>query len=153
MSSGYRPPSTTPRGAWALHIHAVRRERGWSQTRGFREARNNGLPLGAESRSAYISIDMGKRQPRPEELPALVATYGALPDKEVPAPTEIETGEPSLAGAIRALTDELRAMRQERGRIADLEQTVAGLTARLLAVERATSREREAPPVGAGSGR
>lgn len=123
MSSGYRPPSSAPTGAWARHIHAVRRERGWSQTRGFEKARENGLPLGERSRSAYIAIDMGERQPTPAEVPALIATYGA-PSEE---PEQIETAAPEgtavLVAMFSAFLDELREDRRVRQeQIAELIQ-------------------------------
>lgn len=71
-----------------------------------------------------------------------------------PAPVEEgQSGDPALAAAIRALTDELQEMRRERGRVADLELTVAGLTERLLVVEREALRAPVPPRVEAGSGR
>lgn len=119
MSSGYRPPSSAPVGAWATHIHAKRRERGWSQTRGFEVAREHGLPLSDRSRSAYIAIDMGKRQPTAAELPALIATYGKpepVPEYNDTGPAISEAGEIAAAireqtAVIRELLDEIRGTR------------------------------------------
>lgn len=108
MGTGYRPPSREPQGRWARHIHAKRREWGWSQTRGF-EAVREGLGLGEKSRSAYIPIDEGKRQPTPDEERALIAVYGVPEEPPEPEPTRDD-----LAGSIRELAEAIRQERAER---------------------------------------
>lgn len=110
----YRPPSQPPKGAWARHIHAVRRERDWSQTQGFEHARE-GLHLGPKSRNAYIALDMGTRDPNPDEEEALAAVYGWPPEDESPAEVP-EGSDPilTLATAITGLTQELRAARLQQ---------------------------------------
>lgn len=91
MGTGYRPPSKEPKGRWARHIHAKRREFGWSQTRGF-EAVREGMGLSEKSRAAYIAIDMGDRQPTAAEETVLIAVYG-IPEE----PAQKEAG-PALSG-------------------------------------------------------
>lgn len=131
MSSGYRPPSTEPKGRWARHIHAFRKAQGWSQTRGF-EAVRDGLGLSEKSRSAYIAIDQGLREPKPSEEAALAAVYG-WPTED--APTAATEGEPTLAAALIALADELRESRLARqdaeARLRSLEAAVALLAQRV----------------------
>lgn len=100
MSSGYRPPSTEPKGRWARHIHAFRRAQGWSQTRGF-EATREGLGLSEKSRAAYIAIDQGLREPKPSEEEALAAVYGWPSDE--PAPEVALEGQAAMLAEIRAL--------------------------------------------------
>lgn len=112
MGTGYRPPSAEPRGRWARHIHAKRREWGWSQTRGF-EAVREGLGLSEKSRAAYITLDMGPREPNEVEAAALAAVYGYPPEATTTGLEATESGD-SLAQAINALVVELRAMREER---------------------------------------
>lgn len=59
----YRPPSTPPKGRWAVFLHEERRARDWNQTQAF-EALREGLRLGQKSRASYVALDMGARQPR-----------------------------------------------------------------------------------------
>jgi transcriptional regulator with XRE-family HTH domain len=128
MSTGYRPPSTEPQGRWARHIHAFRKANGWSQTRGFERTRE-ALGLSEKSRSAYIDLDIGRREPKPEEAEALASVYG-WPTEEEPEPTT----EPTLAAALMALAGEIRAAREERAtveaRLRGLEGAVALLAQR-----------------------
>jgi hypothetical protein len=113
MSTGYRPPSREPQGRWARHIHAVRKERGWSQTYGFEQVRE-GLNLAAKSRTAYIPLDIGTREPTPEEGEVLASVYG-WPSDEPPEPLEAtETPASDLAAAIRELVETIRSERAER---------------------------------------
>lgn len=119
MSTGYRPPSREPKGRWARHIHARRRAEGWSQTRGFEAVQKAGLGLGEKSRSAYIAIDMGDRQPTAAEERALLAVYGPPPESEPePAPSS-EISE--LAASIRDLA---RAIQEERAERLEWERGV-----------------------------
>lgn len=111
MGTGYRPPSREPQGRWARHIHAKRREWGWSQTRGF-EAVREGLGLSPKSRSAYIPIDEGKRLPTPQEEKVLLTVYGVPPEGEPePAPASDLS---ELAASIRALAQAIQEERAER---------------------------------------
>lgn len=125
MSSGYRPPSTEPKGRWARHIHAFRKAQGWSQTRGF-EAVRAGLGLGEKSRAAYIAIDQGLRAPKPSEEEALAAVYGWPSDE--PAPEVALEGQDALLAEIRALRLAVEAQTEAQTR------GMAGLGAALTAV-------------------
>lgn len=78
----YRPPSRSPRGAWARHIHEKRRDRGLSQSAAF-ELLYEGLGLSPRSRSAYLAIDMGDRQPNEREAAYLASVFG-WPSTDVP---------------------------------------------------------------------
>lgn len=150
MSSGYRPPSREPRGRWARHIHAVRRRENWSATVAFEKLVAAGYPLALKSRSAYLPVDEGKREPRPDEEAALVKVFG-YPPETAQEPLE-PTGTPDLAAAINALVGELQAMRQEResveARLRALEAEVQSLRAPR---EGEASGAQHAPQVTAGS--
>lgn len=110
MGTGYRPPSKEPKGRWARHIHAKRRELGWSQTRGF-EAVREGMGLSEKSRAAYIAVDMGDRQPTAKEEAALIAVYG-IPEEPQDALEATETPD-GLVEAIRAQTAAMLALVEE----------------------------------------
>jgi hypothetical protein len=89
----YRPPSRPPKGAWAIHLHSVRRERGLSQQQAF-ELVQADLGLSPKSRAVYVAIDMGDRQPTPAEKAVLAARWGW--------PTEADT-DPDAASDQAAL--------------------------------------------------
>ena len=80
--SGYRPPSTEPRGKWARAIHAKRRSDGISQTGAF-EVLGERLGLGPKSRAAYVAIDLGLRQPTEAEAAVLAEWLGAYPSDDM----------------------------------------------------------------------
>jgi hypothetical protein len=120
----YTATSKEPRTAWARHLDTVRRERDLSATQMFEEAGPR-LGLGSKSRSAFLKF-LEDRSPTVAEAAALAALYG-WPDEQ-PA---VAAPEPDLAAALRDLVVELRAMREERTRLAervgDLEAQVAEL--------------------------
>ena len=122
MGTGYRPPSSEPQGRWAKHIHAKRREWGWSQTRGF-EAVREGLGLGPKSRAAYITLDQGPRVPTTGEEQALAAVYG-YPPEVAPEPLEATQTPDSLVTALRAQTAAIRELVEEM-RLARAEDLVS----------------------------
>lgn len=127
MGGGYRPPSREPRGRWARHIHAKRREWGWSQTRGF-EAVREAMGLGPKSRAAYIPIDEGKRPPTPTEEAALLAVYGAPPEEsEVPEVAALDAS--ALVVAFERAID--RQTQAIVSAIATRDQTIEGLLTEL----------------------
>lgn len=112
VAPGYRPPSSDPRGRWAKHIHAVRKARGWNQTRAFEEW-HVGLGLAPKSRTAYLNLDMGKRQPKPHEEAYLVSQIGPPPDEEPafePAPSD-------MAALVAALERQTEAINQLVGQL------------------------------------
>ena len=108
MSTGYRPPSSEPRGRWAQHLHAERKARNWSQTRAFEELRE-GLRLSPRSRSAYIAVDMGKRQPTQAEAEYLASVFGWPPDGP-PEPLEQAQAPADLIAALMAQTAAINAL-------------------------------------------
>lgn len=112
MSTGYRPPSDQPRGQWARFLHARRKERGWSQTKAFDEL-YVGLKLSPKSRTSYINLDMGKRQPKPHEAAFLTDYFGAAPD-DAPEPVEATESPADLLQAVSVLLEEIRAERRAR---------------------------------------
>lgn len=77
----YRPPSSEPRGKWARAIHAKRRAEQISQTAAF-EVLGPRLGLGPKSRSAYIALDMGEREPSEAEANVLAEWLGSYPVEE-----------------------------------------------------------------------
>ena len=106
----YRPSTSKPNGAWSRHLDEQRRLRDLSQTQAF-ELVYERVGWSPKSRTAYVAIDKGERQPKPHEAAVLADEFGW--------PTE--SGEPvtvappdDLAAAIRALTAELRDAREER---------------------------------------
>lgn len=131
MAPGYRPPSADPKGRWARHIHAARRERGWNQTRAFEEW-HVGLGLAPKSRTAYLNLDMGKRQPKPHEAEYLASQIGWPPDQDEP----VEAPPSDMAALIAAIRDQTRAMdalvnelRADHAVSADVRERVAAIEA------------------------
>jgi hypothetical protein len=106
-SVSYRPPSHQPRGAWARHLHEQRKLRDLSQTQAF-ELVYERVGWSAKSRTAYVAIDMGERQPKENEAAVLGEEFGWPAEEGTP------TEEPTLAAAITALVAELQASRLER---------------------------------------
>lgn len=127
----YRPPSKQPRGAWARHLHEQRRLRDLSQTQAF-ELVYERIGWSRKSRTAYVAIDMGERQPRPEEATVLGAEFGWPPDPEISDDPE----DAGLASALLALAGELRAAREERAavtqRLDQMEAVLDGLVAQAM---------------------
>ena len=122
----YRPPKKQPRGSWARHIHEQRRLRDLSQTQAF-ELVQERIGWAPKSRTAYVAIDMGERQPKPNEATVLGAEFGWPPDPEVNDDLEDAT----LASALLAVAAELRAAREERATVAqrldEIEAALDGL--------------------------
>lgn len=108
----YRPPSFAPRTAWARHIDAVHRERGWSQTKGF-EVVGPKLKYSPKSRTGRVRKFMtGEVEPTEAEAKVLAEVYGWPHEEQV-----TEAPAPDLAAALTLLVEELRAMRQDRDRM------------------------------------
>jgi transcriptional regulator with XRE-family HTH domain len=116
---GYRPPSTEPRGKWAIALHAKRKAEGLSQTEAF-EILGPRLGLAPKSRSAYRAIDQGEREPRDDEAAILAEWLGYWP--EDPAPVSTPAGATTVVGVdalltrIDALVAQVEAERAERRR-------------------------------------
>jgi hypothetical protein len=142
----YRPPSSQPRGAWARHLHEQRRSRDLSATQAF-ELVYERIGWSAKSRTAYVAIDSGDRQPKENEAAVLAEEFGWPPEPDS-APVEDVT----LAAAILALTDELRAAREERAvmasRLMALEAVVDGLVGQ--AMKDGEGRSAQRPKAGSG---
>jgi len=121
--SGYRPPSTEPRGKWAQAIHRKRRSDGISQTGAF-ELLGSRLGLGPKSRAAYVAIDLGLRQPTDAEAVILADWLGGYPSDDMETGGAGATADPAVSSlilalaaqteAITALVGELREARAER---------------------------------------
>ena len=133
--SGYRPPSTEPRGKWARAIHAKRRELGLSQTGGF-EVLGERLGLGPKSRAAYVAIDLGQRLPTDAEAAVIADWLGGYPADDMETSGSVLNAGPdvssyltridSLVGTVSELVAELRATRRDRD---DLSERVEALEA------------------------
>lgn len=143
----YRPPSTPPRGAWALHLHRIRQERDLSATQAF-ELVYERVGWSPKSRAAFVAIDQGRSQPSPEIAAVLAAEFGWPPE-----PGEVvETNDP-LAAAILELTAELRTAREERATVEARLKEVERLVARLTERDFAASQAPQPQPRSTGSGR
>lgn len=131
VPSRYVPLSRPPRGAWARHIQAKRREWGWSQQHAFERLRD-GLHLGPKSRASYVKIDEGGRQPTEDEAAYLASVFGWPEDEAAEPPAQAD----AILTAVNALVQELREERaallaalSEQGRV------IAVLLARLQGLE------------------
>lgn len=127
----YRPPSKAPRGAWAKHLHQIRRERALSQQQAF-ELVQAAWGVSPKSRAVYVSIDMGDRQPREDEAAVLAAEFGWPSEQDAPAAAGTDIA--ALTRAINDLVQELREERaavlsalQEQGRVVGLLAALQGL--------------------------
>jgi hypothetical protein len=145
----YRPSANPPTTAWARHLDAVMRERGWSRVRLFEEV---GAELGyaPKSRSAMLPI-LEDREPTPAQADVLRRHFGDPTPIDDPASASTpEAG--SLAEALRNLATELRLAREEReqgeARLRALEAEVRSLRDRL---EGEGSLGRSAPPSSMGA--
>lgn len=134
MGTGYRPPSNEPKGRWAKHIHAVRRERGWSQTRGF-EAVREGLGLGPKSRAAYIPLDDGRRAPSASEEAVLADVYGWPPESPTEPPERPESGVTGLDALVAAIAEQTRVMGELVKELRVARGVTEGVRERVAAVE------------------
>lgn len=131
----YRPPNRPPKGAWATHLHAIRRERDLSQVQAF-ELVQEGLGLSPKSRAVYIAIDMGDRQPKPEEAEYLASVFGWPSAATEPT----ESGDPLVAAltrqseAIEALVALLTPLVSDQAsRLSEAESLLARLSAQAFA--------------------
>lgn len=86
----------------------MRKDRDWSQTRAFEELRE-GLHFGPKSRSAYIALETGQRQPTTDEQKYLIGYFGKTPD-DVPEPIRAPNPMLEVADAIRAQTEAINAL-------------------------------------------
>ena len=110
----------------------------------------------APHRPNYSKYENGRSKPNKATLARFLEFWAKLgePGPDYTPPQAPEPPVDPVAKAISGLTAEMARWREkDRARIADLEQTVAGLAERLLAVERGASREQSAPHETAGSGR
>jgi len=105
----YRPSKDEPKGRWARHLHERRRLDNLSQMQAF-ELVQERMGWSRKSRASYVAIDMGTRQPRPEETTILAEEFGWPPDPEIDNDLE----DPTLAAALNAMAAELAAIRAER---------------------------------------
>lgn len=134
----YRPPSRAPKGAWANHLHAIRRERDLSQTQAF-ELVYEGLGISPKSRAVYLAIDMGDRQPSKTEAEYLASVFG-WPSEAVEPPVTPDTLAAAInrqAAALEALVARLDGDWSDR--LAKIEQEV-GLLLPLLGHEGSQER-------------
>jgi hypothetical protein len=105
----YRPPSRPPKGAWAIHLHAVRRERNLSQQQAFEQVQA-ALGISPKSRAVYVALDMGDRQPTDTEASVLAAEYG-WPTEQPAVP--VESGTAAIVAAIDRQTAIMAALVEE----------------------------------------
>lgn len=110
----YRPPSHQPRGAWARHLHEQRRLRDLSQTQAF-ELVYERVGWSSKSRTAYVAIDMGERQPKEHEAAVLGAEFGWPAEQDA---SETPPGIPELVAALAAQTTAINALVERLGSMA-----------------------------------
>lgn len=143
----YRPPSRPPTGAWAIHLHSVRRERGLSQQQAF-ELVQPALGISPKSRAVYVALDMGRRQPNEDEARVLAAEFGWPPegieaDAVATDQAAIVTALDRQTDAITALVDELRLARLR-------QETFDEQVLQLLAALAGARRDHEEQPSDSG---
>lgn len=145
----YRPPSHPPETAWARHLDAVMRERGWSRVRLFEEV-GGALGYAAKSRSAMLPL-LVDREPTPAQAAVLERHFGT-PDPIPAAPPPVDTGS-DVAAAIREQTAVFRELIQELrlSRSAGVDASVREAILRF-EQERSGSPLRTPVPAGRGGG-
>ena len=116
--SGYRPPSTEPRGKWAIALDKKARELGISQTGVFEQLRE-GLGLGPKSRSAYLPLHLGVRPPTDAEAKVLADWLGYWPEDVEPGEggSTGDTSAPGLSELIAKLDAQTAAFNRLAGAI------------------------------------
>jgi hypothetical protein len=116
----YRPPSSQPKGAWARHLHEQRRARDLSATQAF-ELVYERIGWSAKSRTAYVAIDSGDRQPKENEAAVLAEEFGWPPEADDP----IEAAQGDVVAAIQAQT---RAIEANTEMLRTVLERLGGLT-------------------------
>ena len=147
--TGYRPPTNEPQGKWANAIHRKRRAEKISQTGAF-ELLGTRLGFGTKSRSAYIALDMGTRQPTEAEARVLAEWLGGYPSDESP-PVEATSEVSALTASISELVAMLRPIvDQAADREARLRAVEAELESLRAAQGSGASPTRRVPQATAG---
>ena len=147
VSSGYRPPSTEPRGKWARAIHRKRRADGLSQQAAF-EVLAERLGFSLKSRAAYVALDMGTRQPTEAEAIVLADWLGGYPDDEPMAASGHDTPDvAALLARVDSLVGLVEKLVAQNARLMDdwtppEDPIVARATDALREAEEAAARER-----------
>jgi transcriptional regulator with XRE-family HTH domain len=133
VMSGYRPPSRPPRGRWAQWLHRRRRELGLSQTQAFERLLAAGMPWSPKSRATYVAIDMGDRQPRPDEAEILARVFGK-PDESIGEEEDLVRQDriDRLLALVESLLDEIA---RERARAVVREEVLLKLLGNALGPE------------------
>lgn len=143
----YRPSANEPATAWARHLDAVMRERGWSRVRLFEEV---GAELGyaPKSRSGFLPL-LADREPTPAQADVLRRHFGepaAIPEPESGKHTpdsgsiaelvaELRMQNALMATALGLLSQDVKMSPQARRAMDDfLEQAKAQSTSRLPAL-------------------
>ena len=100
----YRPSKRPPRGAWARHLQEQRRLRDLSAVAAF-ELVYERIGWSRKSRTAYVAIDAGDRQPKGTEVTVLGAEFGWPPD-----PLDSDETPADQAALVSALTAQTKAI-------------------------------------------
>jgi hypothetical protein len=97
----YRPSKRPPKGAWSRHLQEQRRVRDLSAVEAF-ELVFERIGWSRKSRTAYVAIDSGDRQPKGNEVTVLGAEFGwpSAADAEPEAVGETD----ALVAALREQT-------------------------------------------------
>lgn len=110
----YRPSKRPPRGIWARHLQEQRRLRDISAVVAF-ELVYERIGWSPKSRSAYVAIDSGDRQPKGIEVTVLGAEFGWPPD-----PDDVEEAATDQASLIAALAAQTAAINRLVDRLESL---------------------------------
>ncbi len=131
------------RGRYGRWLVTSREARGWdTAVKALAALASAGITIG---KSTYAEYESGTKVPSRNHLPLLEDFWGPVPD---------ETGaSPALADAIRELTAELRAAREERAKAETRLKEVERLVARLAAREFAAPQVPQPQPRSTESGR
>jgi len=109
----YRPSKRPPRGAWARHLQAERERRDLSAVAAF-ELVYERIGWSPKSRTAYVSIDQGDRQPKGIEVTVLGEEFGW------PSAEDADPEVTDQAALIKALTAQTEAINRLVDRLESL---------------------------------
>lgn len=113
---GYRQPRNRRTAKWGVFLERMARERDWSQSRMFSEL-HEGLGLGPYSRSAFVDILDGKRNPSQRQAEYLRSYFGDGPIEEL-VEERVSGTQQTLVEALLAQTDAINRLVAQLERIA-----------------------------------
>lgn len=106
----YRATSGPLLTEWSRFIDRVKRENDWSSTQAF-EAVQNDLGLSPKSRTAFLKVITGEREPTAKEVAVMERVYGGRPtEQDEAAPIAVATStDPALLAILARQTEAMEA--------------------------------------------